>query len=132
MDRIEGPYLKHDAVRLAEFLTCRSAIMASPGSIRSPRSAPSLLKGRDEDLAKSLAQKIFSRLWVRGLNITGPDDIAEEAKGLGIDAPAMLRDIDTDHAKNALKQQVDAAIQAGVFGVPFFVVDGEPIWGVDR
>ena len=33
---------------------------------------------------------------------------------------------------DALKQQVDAAIQAGVFGVPYFVVDGEPIWGVDR
>ena len=23
-------------------------------------------------------------------------------------------------------------IAAGVFGVPYFVVDGEPIWGVDR
>ena len=22
--------------------------------------------------------------------------------------------------------------EAGVFGVPYFVVDGEPIWGVDR
>ena len=133
MDRIEGPYLKHDAVRLAEYFEVpfRYHGLAGINSLAALR-AFVLLKGRDEDLAKSLAQKIFSRLWVRGLNITGPDDIAEEAKGLGIDAPALLRDIDTDHAKNALKQQVDAAIQAGVFGVPFFVVDGEPIWGVDR
>ena len=25
-----------------------------------------------------------------------------------------------------------AAIQKGVFGVPWFVVDGQAIWGVDR
>jgi 2-hydroxychromene-2-carboxylate isomerase len=130
---LKGPYLKHDAVRLAEYFEVpfRYHGLAGINSLAALR-AFVLLKGRDEDLAKSLAQKIFSRLWVRGLNITGPDDIAEEAKGLGIDAPALLRDIDTDHAKNALKQQVDAAIQAGVFGVPYFVVDGEPIWGVDR
>ncbi len=130
---LKGPYLKHDAVRLAEYFEVpfRYHGLAGINSLAALR-AFVVLKKRDASLAKSLAQNIFSRLWVRGLNITGADDIAEEAKGLGIDAPAMLRDIDADHAKNALKQQVDAAIQAGVFGVPYFVVDGEPIWGVDR
>jgi 2-hydroxychromene-2-carboxylate isomerase len=28
--------------------------------------------------------------------------------------------------------EVDAAIARGVFGSPFFVVDGAPFWGVDR
>jgi 2-hydroxychromene-2-carboxylate isomerase len=69
---------------------------------------------------------------VRGLNITPPEAVAEEASALGIDAQALLRDIETDHAKGTLKQAVDAAIQKGVFGVPWFVVDGQPIWGVDR
>ena len=75
------------------------------------------------------ALELFSR---RGYGATSVNDIAEEAKDIGIDVPALLRDIDTSHAKNALKQQVDAAIQTGVFGVPYFVVDGEPVWGVDR
>ena len=130
---LKGPYLKHDAVRLAEYFDVpfRYHGLAGINSLAALR-AFVLLKERDAGLAKSLAQKIFSRLWVRGLNITGADDIAEEAKDLGIDVPALLRDIETDHAKDALKRQVDAAIQAGVFGVPYFVVDGEPIWGVDR
>jgi 2-hydroxychromene-2-carboxylate isomerase len=34
--------------------------------------------------------------------------------------------------KARLKEVNDAAIAAGVFGVPFFVVDGEPFWGNDR
>ena len=34
--------------------------------------------------------------------------------------------------KVALKDANEAAIAAGVFGAPFFVVDGEPFWGNDR
>jgi 2-hydroxychromene-2-carboxylate isomerase len=34
--------------------------------------------------------------------------------------------------KERLKRENDAAIAAGVFGAPFFFVDGEPFWGNDR
>jgi 2-hydroxychromene-2-carboxylate isomerase len=34
--------------------------------------------------------------------------------------------------KARLKQANDEAIAAGVFGAPFFIVDGEPFWGNDR
>jgi 2-hydroxychromene-2-carboxylate isomerase len=130
---LKGPYLRHDAVRLAEYFDVpfRYHGLAGINSLAALR-AFVVLKECDAALAKSLAQNIFSRLWVRGLDITGTDDVAAEAKELGIDVPALLRNIETSHAKDLLKAQVDAAIKAGVFGVPYFVVDGEPIWGVDR
>ncbi len=31
-----------------------------------------------------------------------------------------------------LRQETQAAIDRGVFGSPFIIVDGEPFWGVDR
>ena len=34
--------------------------------------------------------------------------------------------------KLRLKQANEEAIAAGVFGTPWFVVDGEPFWGNDR
>jgi len=125
--------LRHDAVRLAEYFDVpfRYHGLTGINSLAALR-AFVLLKERDAGLAKLLAQKVFSRLWVRGLNMTETDDIADEAKDLGVDVPMLLRDIETDYAKDALKREVAAAIQAGVFGVPYFVVDGEPIWGVDR
>lgn len=61
--------------------------------------------------------------------------------------PACLRevvgrcDIDPDRAeaawndprwKQRLRDENDAAIAQGIFGVPFFIVDGEPFWGNDR
>ena len=34
--------------------------------------------------------------------------------------------------KLRLKSVNEAAIAAGVFGAPFFIIDGEPFWGNDR
>jgi len=34
--------------------------------------------------------------------------------------------------KNRLRQANEQAVAAGVFGAPFFIVDGEPFWGNDR
>ncbi|WP_457447431.1 DsbA family protein [Roseateles sp. P5_E4] len=61
---------------------------------------------------------------------------AEALKGLLADS-----DIDTDAAvaawsdpawKARLRAENDAAVAAGVFGAPYFIVDGEPFWGNDR
>ena len=130
---LKGDYLRHDALRLAQFLDIpfRYHGLTGVNSIAALR-AFLLLKERDDGLGKAFAQRIFDRLWVRGLDITSTDEVAEEAAKLGIDAVSLKRDIATDRAKDALRQQVDAAIHAGVFGVPYFVVDGESFWGVDR
>jgi 2-hydroxychromene-2-carboxylate isomerase len=34
--------------------------------------------------------------------------------------------------KERFKAEVDLALSRGVFGSPFFIVEGEPFWGVDR
>lgn len=130
---LKGPYLRHDAIRLAEYyaIPFRHHGLSGVNSLAALRAFVSLNE-RDSSLAKSLMQKVFERLWVRGLDITDPSAITEEAKTLSVEQASLTRDIKSEHAKTLLRQQVDAAIKAGVFGVPYFVVDGEPIWGVDR
>jgi 2-hydroxychromene-2-carboxylate isomerase len=130
---LKGPYLRHDATRLAEYFDVpfRYHGLSGINSLAALR-AFVLTKEREPQLAKPFAQRIFERLWVRGQNITATSDLAEEAKALNLDPAVLSHEIHTEHAKNLLKRQVDAAITAGVFGVPYFIVDGEPIWGVDR
>jgi 2-hydroxychromene-2-carboxylate isomerase len=130
---LKGPYLRHDALRLAEYFGVPFRYHGLPGinSLAALR-AFVMINERDPPLAKSLAQRIFERLWVRGQNITAASDLAEEAEALGIDAMVLAREIETEYAKDLLRRQVNAAIEVGVFGVPYFIVDGEPIWGVDR
>ena len=90
------------------------------------------LKARDTGLAKRFAKRIYARLWVEGRDITPPDVVADEAAALGADRAAVLDAVDSAEMKQALKDAVAAAVAKGVFGVPTFIVDGEPLWGVDR
>lgn len=130
---LKGAYLRRDAVRLAEYFDVpfRYHGLSGLNSLAALR-AFAMINERDPLLAKSLAQRIFGRLWVRGQNITAASDVTEEAKALGIDTSLLAREMETEYAKDLLKRQVDTAIEVGVFGVPYFIVDGEPIWGVDR
>ena len=36
------------------------------------------------------------------------------------------------HSGQATRKEVAASLARGVFGSPFFIIDGEPFWGVDR
>lgn len=130
---LKGDYLRDDALRLADYFNIpfRYHGLSGVNSVAALRAFVHL-KERDAAQAKSFAQRIYDRLWVRGLDITSPEAVAEEAAMLGLDGDALKREIATERAKDALKQQVDAAIGAGVFGAPYYIVDGEAIWGVDR
>jgi 2-hydroxychromene-2-carboxylate isomerase len=50
----------------------------------------------------------------------------------GIDRHSALEACAAPLWKERLKRENDEAIARGVFGAPFFFVDGEPFWGNDR
>jgi 2-hydroxychromene-2-carboxylate isomerase len=54
------------------------------------------------------------------------------ASSLGIDGDALATALEDPALKDRTKREVEAAMARGVFGSPFFVIDGEPFWGVDR
>jgi 2-hydroxychromene-2-carboxylate isomerase len=54
------------------------------------------------------------------------------AAKLGVDKAELTQALNDPAVKERLKTEVDAAIERGVFGSPYIVVDGEPFWGSDR
>ena len=90
------------------------------------------LDARDPAAAKRLAAAFFEAYFVEGLNISLADVVVAVAVGQGLDAAAVTAAMSDPAMKEALKAEVDAALAAGVFGAPFFFVDGEPFWGADR
>lgn len=90
------------------------------------------LDGRDPAAAKRLASAIYEAYFVEGLNISSADVVVAIAARQGLDAAQVTAAMADPAIKEALKTEVDAAIAAGVFGAPFFFVDGEPFWGADR
>ncbi len=70
--------------------------------------------------------------FARGVMLSDPRALKALAAEFGID-PGEAEAVWSDPRwKARLKAANDAAIAAGVFGAPWFVVDGEPFWGNDR
>ena len=130
---LKSDYVRRDKPRLASLLgvPLASPDMAGVNSVAAAR-AFYWAKDRDPAQAVALAKRLLERLWVHGRDITAPEAVAEEAAAAGFDPAALLEALGTQAAKDRLRDEVEAAIARGVFGSPFFIVDGEPIWGVDR
>lgn len=69
---------------------------------------------------------LFEHVWAEGLDASDPDRLAQLEHAL---QPA--RDPKSEAVKVELRQCTDAALQAGVFGTPSMVVDGQVFWGND-
>jgi 2-hydroxychromene-2-carboxylate isomerase len=71
-------------------------------------------------------------VFARGIDLSDAARLREVAAEFGLD-PDEAESVWGDPAwKARLKGVNDAAIAAGVFGAPFFMIDGEPFWGNDR
>ena len=70
--------------------------------------------------------------FTRGTDLSDVATLAVVASESGLDAAAAQAAYTDLLWKDRLKRENEAAIAAGVFGAPFFIVDGEPFWGNDR
>jgi 2-hydroxychromene-2-carboxylate isomerase len=130
---IKGPYAERDFARTARMWKIPFAMPpAFPIAAQAPARVMLWIGERNPEAAKAYARVAYRAFFVDGFNIGEPATAAALAAGLGHDRAAALAAIDDPHYKTALKNEVDQAIQRGVFGSPFFIVDDEPFWGADR
>lgn len=88
--------------------------------------------GDEQARARQWARHCLRAYFTRGVDLSDNEALAGLGAEFGLDA-GQCEAVWTDPAwKARLKDANDAALAAGVFGAPFFVVDGEPFWGNDR
>lgn len=126
-------YLLHDIARFARLLglpLTPPAVM--PVNSLAASRAVLWTAETDPALAKRLARALLGAHWAEGRDIGPPEAVAEVARPLGIDESRLLEAVADPRIKQRLKDETEAALERGVFGSPFIVVDGEPFWGADR
>jgi 2-hydroxychromene-2-carboxylate isomerase len=90
------------------------------------------LKAKRDTTACQWARHCLRAYFARGVNLSDNDALKGLAAEFGLD-PAEAEAIwSNPEWKLRLKAANDAAIAAGIFGAPSFVIDGEPFWGNDR
>jgi 2-hydroxychromene-2-carboxylate isomerase/catechol 2,3-dioxygenase-like lactoylglutathione lyase family enzyme len=80
---------------------------------------------------RRLIGALFEGTWVRSLHLSEPEVVAGLADEAGLAGAALVAAAGEEAAKQRLRAQTDAAITAGVFGVPTMGVEGELFWGYD-
>ncbi len=92
--------------------------------------AKMILAAPSNEGALSFAGAVFKAVWVDNKNIADEATLVALANACNLDGKAMLI--------NSVQQQAQydlytaQAIEANVFGAPWFIVNGEPFWGQDR
>jgi 2-hydroxychromene-2-carboxylate isomerase len=103
-----------------------------PVSGTAPSRAYYWLGERDPAAAKRLAAALYRAYFVEDRDISNPEVTGNVAAKLGVDKAELTQALNDAAVKERLKSEVDAAIERGVFGSPYIVIDGEPFWGADR
>ena len=130
---MKGSYAQHDMARSARWFGVPFKMPTKfPVSSTAPCRAYYWLHDRDPVAAKTLAQALYRAYFAEDRDISNPEVTANIAAKLGHDKDAVIQAINDAAVKERLKSEVDAAIERGVFGSPYIVIDGEPFWGSDR
>ena len=130
---LKGEYARIDIPRTARRLGLPYRHPARfPVSGQSACRAFYWLQDRDPAAARVLARALFDALFVLDRDIGDPAVVAEVAAASGVDPRALAEALADPAVKARPREATERALQAGVFGSPFFVADGDPYWGNDR
>ena len=130
---MRGAYGVHDMARSARALGVPFQLPEGfPMFALAPSRAFYWLADGGDDRAVGLARALFDAYFGEGRDVAAPETVAELAAPLGIDRDALLDAVGDPAVKARFRQATEEALDRGVFGAPFFFVDGEPFWGHDR
>ena len=87
----------------------------------------------DAGRATAWARHCLRAYFTRGdVDLSSPAALREIAVEFGLDGAEAEAVWSDAHWKARLREVCEQAVAQGVFGAPFFIVDGEPFWGNDR
>lgn len=130
---LKGSYTAHDLARTARLLGVPFKLPTKfPMAAAAPSRAFYWVGDRDPALAKRLAQALYRAYFAEDRDISNPEVTGNVAAKLGVNKAELTQALNDPAVKERLRIEVDSAIERGVFGSPYIVVDGEPFWGSDR
>jgi 2-hydroxychromene-2-carboxylate isomerase len=123
---LKRDYARHDWRRIARL----RGVPYNPAPTHPPIALPTMrafyaLDRRDPEAAVGFAKAAFHAAYADGRDV-GDVAVVLELSGLAADA------LSDPEIKALAKARSEEAVGRGVFGSPWFFVDGEPFWGWDR
>lgn len=130
---LKGDYAVRDFARTAALFDI-PYVHPVPFPIATLSAARAVLYVQQQNAHKAveLIKRLYRAYYAEQQDISDTDVVLTVAGQIGLDMQELAQGIGQESTKALLKQEVDTALQRGVFGSPFLIVDGEPFWGFDR
>ncbi len=130
---IKGDYCKRDWERMGRMMDIPYRLPSRfPIPTQVAARAFYWLDDRDPEQARLFAKAAYHAYFAENVDISAPEKVIEIAAALHVDRALLAKAIEDPAIKERLRRENTDAIARGVFGSPFFFVDGEPFWGSDR
>ncbi|MBE7416486.1 MAG: 2-hydroxychromene-2-carboxylate isomerase [Ideonella sp.] len=131
---LKKDYVPREIARYARRhgVTLRRAVHARPMNPLPAARALAWLRAHAPAHAKPFARAVFHAVWAEGGDVVERDELLACAAHSGTPDALIDQAIAASDAGALLRAEVQQAIGLGVFGSPFFIVDGEPFFGVDK
>lgn len=88
-------------------------------------------KARGDDALK-LAHALLAACWAEERDLSDPETVRQVISEVGFDSDAIMEQAGSDEIHKAFEETTAEALERGVFGSPWYIVDGESFWGQDR
>ena len=88
--------------------------------------------GRSAASGLAMAGAVLRARWAEERDIADPATLRAIAEGVGLDGDAIAARAESPEVASEYEAATQRAIDAQVFGVPWYVYRGEPFWGQDR
>jgi 2-hydroxychromene-2-carboxylate isomerase len=130
---MRSDYVKRDIERLAAYYGIPYTDPV-PQAAHTEHAARAFLwlNDRHPEKACEFAHAVFRAYFIDGHNIAEQAVLLEIAGTVKIDREDIAASFSDAATKARLKAEIDLAEARGVFGSPYFIVEGEGFWGTDR
>jgi 2-hydroxychromene-2-carboxylate isomerase len=91
-----------------------------------------LMLAEDQEQLRLGALELYRTMFADGRHLADVETVLEAVARAGMDPAAVRARIDSDEVKQRLRANTDAALAAGVQGVPTVAVGERLFWGDDR
>jgi len=130
---LKGDYSRRDMERSARLYGIPFKVPSKfPIASQAPARALYWLEPQGSARQEEAMLALYRAYMVEDRDISSPEVTADVAASIGLNRQKILDVIADPIMKERLKTETETAIQRGVFGSPYMIVDGEPFWGVDR
>ena len=128
-----GNYAGHDIERFSRYWNILLAIPSHwPIAMVAACRALDLVARTDQAAAVRLAETLYRADYPDDRDISVPETVVAISAETGLDPAHLVEGIQSEDTKQAVRVVNDEALNRGVFGSPFIIVDSEAFWGAGR